>query len=120
VQAIELCAVLGVLVVPGGLQLAVPGVLALPVFSLIPGVFGPYVPLALPKARGQQAIANAVLLASSTMLLAVLVNATLAASRRGRLVPLYVGELAVLLVVDACLRAVVRRRSSTSRRPPVS
>jgi hypothetical protein len=101
-------------------MLAVPGVLALPVFSLIPGLFGPYVPLALPKARGQQAIANAVLLAASTGLLGVLVNATLAASRRGQLMSLCVGELIVLLVVDQCLRLVVRRRNSTIRRAPVS
>jgi hypothetical protein len=118
--AIALSGLLAALVVPGGLVLAVPGVLAVPVFSLIPGVFGPYVPLALPKARGQQAIANAVLLAASTGLLAVLVNATLAASRAGRLASLYADEVVVLVLVDACLRVVVRRRSSTSRRPPVS
>jgi hypothetical protein len=120
VPAIALSGLLAALIVPGGLVLAVPGLLALPVFSLIPGLFGPYVPLALPKARGQQAIANAVLLAASTGLLGVLVNATLAASRRGRLAALFVGELAVLLVVDAGLRVVVRRRSSTTRRAPVT
>ena len=120
VPAIALSAFLAMLVVPGGLVLAVPGVMALPVFSLIPGLFGPYVPLALPKARGQQAIANAVLLAASTGLLGILVNATLAASRSGKLASLYVGELLVLLAVDQCLRVVVRRRNSTSRRLPVS
>jgi hypothetical protein len=118
--AIVLSGLLAFLVVPGGLMLAVPGVLAFPLFSLIPGLFGPYVPLALPKARGQQAIANAVLLAASTGLLGVLVNATLAASRRGTLVSLYVGELVVLLVVDRCLRFIVHQRSSTTRRPPVT
>ncbi len=118
--AIALSAFLAILVVPGGLVLAVPGVMALPVFSLIPGLFGPYVPLALPKARGQQAIANAVLLAASTGLLGVLVNATLAASRRGTLTSLYVGELVVLVVVDLAMRFVVRRRSSTIRRAPVT
>lgn len=120
VPAVALSVVLAMLVVPGGLALAVPGVMALPVLSLIPGLFGPYVPLALPKARGQQAIANAVLLATSTGLLVVLVHATLAASRRGALGAFYVHELVVLLAIDACLRLVVRRRSSTSRRPPVT
>jgi hypothetical protein len=101
-------------IVPAGLVLAVPGILALPVFSLIPGLFGPYVPLARPKARGQQAVANAVLLATSTGLLAVLVNATLAASRRGRFLPLFVGELLVLLAIDRLLRLVIARRGLTS------
>lgn len=107
---------LALMIVPGGLVLAVPGILALPVFSLIPGLFGPYVPLALPKARGQQAIANTVLLAVSTGLLAILVTTTLAASRRGRLLELYVGELLVLLALDRLIRLVIARRGLTSRR----
>jgi hypothetical protein len=118
--AIGFSFLLALMIVPAGLMLAVPGVLAIPVFTLIPGLFGPYVPLALPKARGQQAIANAVLLAASTGLLGVLVNATLAASRRGKFASLYIGELIVLLGVDRLLRFVVRRRSSTSRRAPVT
>jgi hypothetical protein len=72
--------------------------------------------LALPKARGQQAIANTVLLAVSTGLLAILVQATLAASRRGQILELYVGELVVLLALDRAMRLVIARRGLTSRR----
>jgi hypothetical protein len=118
--ALGFAAVLAALIVPGGLPLAVPGILALPVFTLIPGLFGPYVPLALPKARGQQAIANAVLLAVSTGFLGVIVQLTLAASRRGQLTELYVGELVVLLGVDRVLRFVVARRGLTTPRPSPS
>jgi hypothetical protein len=114
--AFVLALALALAIVPGGIVLAVPGVLALPVFSLIPGLFGPYVPLALPKARGQQAIANTVLLAVSTGLLAILVQATLAASRRGQILELYVGELVVLLALDRAMRLVIARRGLTSRR----
>jgi len=105
---------LALLITPGGLPLAVPGVLAIPVFTLIPGLFGPYVPLALPKARGQQAIANAVLLAASTGFLAVIVQTTLAASRRGQLIPFYAGELIVLVGVNRVLRFFVARRGLTT------
>jgi len=112
--ALALAIGLGLAVVPGGLVLAVPGILALPVFSLIPGVFGPYVPLILPKARGQQAIANAVLLASSTGLLSILVQATLAASRRGALPELYAGAVIVLAGIDRGLRAIIARRGLTT------
>ena len=101
---------------PGGLPIAVPGVLALPVFTLIPGLFGPYVPLARPKVRGSQAIANAVLLAVSTGLLCVLVPLTLMAARRGRLVALCLGQLVVLLGVDRAIRVVIARRGLTTRR----
>jgi hypothetical protein len=99
---------------PRGLVLAVPGILALPVLSLIPGLFGPYLPLARPKGRGQQAVANAVLLATSTGLLAVLVQATLLASRRGAITSLYIGEVIVILGVDRGLRFVIGRRGLTT------
>lgn len=112
--AFGLAIAIALVVVPRGLVLAVPGVLALPVFSLIPGLFGAYVPLALPKGRGRQAIANAVLLAASTGLLGVLVHMTLLASRQSQLVALYIGELVVLLGVDRLLRYVVTRRSLTT------
>jgi hypothetical protein len=102
------------MIVPGGLRLAIPGILALPVFSLIPGVFGAYVPLVLPKARGQQAIANAVLLASSTAMLSILVQATLAASRRNALPALYAGTVIVLAGIDRTLRAIIARRGLTT------
>lgn len=98
----------------GGLVLAVPGIMALPVLSLIPGLFGPYVPLARPKGRGQQAIANAVLLATSTGLLGVLVQATLHASRRNAIASLYIGEVVVMLGVDRMLRYFVSRRGLTT------
>ena len=112
--AIAVSFALAAAIVPGGLRLAVPGIMALPLFPLIPGLFGPYVPLARPKGRGQQAVANAVLLAASTGLLGVLVQATLHASRRGRLVDLYIGELIVILGVDRVLRFIIARRGLTT------
>jgi len=115
--AIGLATALALVVMPRGLVLAVPGMLALPVFSLIPGLFGPYVPLAMPKGRGRQAVANAVLLAASTGLLSVLVQATLLASRQNRLTSLYIGELIVLLGIDRLMRYVVTRRSLTTPGP---
>ena len=90
------------------------GILALPVFSLIPGVFGKYVPLVLPKARGQQAIANAVLLASSTTMLSILVQATLAASRRNALPALYAGTVVALAGIDRTLRVIISRQGLTT------
>ena len=116
--AMIVAVLLAVVVVPGGVVLAVPGVLAFPVLTLIPGLFGPYVPLARPKGRGQQAVANAVLLAASTGLLGVLVQATLAASRHGRIPELYAGELVVLLGIDRTLRLVIARRGLTSPGTP--
>jgi hypothetical protein len=107
---------LGLAVVPGGLALAVPGILAMPVFSLIPGLFGPYVPLALAKARGQQAVSNAILLATSTGLLSVLVKATLAASRRNALLELYVGSFVALIGFDRVMRVVITHWGLTTRK----
>lgn len=118
--ALGFAAVLAALIVPSGLALAIPGVLALPVFTLIPGLFGPYVPLARSKARGQQAIANAVLLGVSTGFLGVIVQLALAASRRGQLLELYAGELVVLLVVDRVLRFIIARRGLTTPGPSPS
>jgi hypothetical protein len=114
--ALALATAIAAVIVPGGLVLAVPGIMALPVLTLVPGLFGPYLPLARPKARGQQAIANGVLLAVSTGLLGVLVQATLHASRRGRLPSLYIGEVVVLLGVDRALRWIVTRRGLTTPR----
>ena len=112
--ALAFAILLTLLIVPGGLRLAIPGILALPVFSLIPGVFGVYVPLVLPKARGQQAIANAVLLASSTIMLSILVQATLAASRRNALPALYAGTVVVLAGIDRTLRVIIARQGLTT------
>jgi hypothetical protein len=114
VPGLALAVALAAISQPSGLVLAVPGILALPVLSLIPGLFGPYVPLARPKGRGQQAVANAVLLATSTGLLAVLVQATLLASRRGAITSLYIGEVIVILGVDRGLRFVIGRRGLTT------
>jgi hypothetical protein len=113
--AIALSLVLALAIVPGGVVLALPGVFALPVLALVPGLFGPYVPLSLPKALGQQAVANGVLLASSTVLLTVLVHLTLAASRSEELGRLYAGAFVVSLAMGAVLRAVIARRGLTTR-----
>jgi hypothetical protein len=113
--AVATAVLLALAITPGGIVLAVPGILAMPVFSLIPGLFGPYVPLALPKARGQQAVANAILLATSTGLLSVLVKMTLAASRRGALVELYVGSLVALIGLDRVMRVVITHWGLTTR-----
>jgi hypothetical protein len=105
---------LAVAIVPSGVPLAVPGLIAFPTFTLLPGLFGVYVPLSRPKARGQQASANAVLLTVSTLVLAILVAETLRASRTGRLLPFCLEELAVVIAADRILRAVIARRSLTS------
>jgi ABC-2 type transport system permease protein len=115
-RAMVVALALAVAIVPAGVPLAVPGLIAFPTFTLLPGLFGVYVPLAIPKARGQQATGNVVLLTASTVLLAVLVDATLRASRAGRLGTLYLGEIGVMLVADRALRRLIARRSLTTSR----
>ncbi|MGH7896204.1 MAG: hypothetical protein ACREQL_16180, partial [Candidatus Binatia bacterium] len=112
--ALVIALALAMAVVPSGVPLAIPGVIALPIFTLLPALFGPYVPLARPKARGQQAAANAVLLTASTATLALLVAETLRASRAGRLLEFCVGEAVVVAVVDRVLRRAIARRGLTS------
>jgi len=106
--------VLAGLIVPDGLPLALPGVIALPLFALLPGLFGGYVPLSRPKARGQQASANAILLIVSTLVLAILVAETLRASRTGRLPLFCAGEALIVLTIDRGLRRWIRWRGLTS------
>jgi hypothetical protein len=96
--------------------LALPGILALPAFALLPGLFGVYVPLSRPKARGQQAGANAVLLIVSTLVLGVLVSETLRASRLGRLPLFCAGEALLVVTIDRVLRRVIAWRGLTTSR----
>jgi hypothetical protein len=59
--AIFIAAILIVYLAPGGSQgllLALPGVVAIPVVSLMPGLMEEYLPLSRPAARGEQSSRN--------------------------------------------------------------
>jgi len=101
---------LSTVLVPSGLALAFVGLLALPLFSLLPGLFGDYLPLALPPLRGHQTRRNAGLMLLSTVALLALVTLAWLAWRSGRLPHLLVAEGVVLAVTQRLLtRAIVRR-----------
>ena len=63
--AIFIATILIVYLAPGGIQgllLALPGVLAIPVVSLMPGLLEEYLPLSRPAARGEQSSRNMTLM----------------------------------------------------------
>ena len=63
--AISIATILIVYLAPGGIQgllLALPGVLAIPVVSLMPGLLEEYLPLSRPAARGEQSSRNMTLM----------------------------------------------------------
>jgi len=105
-----LAVALSALIVPAGLSLAIPGLIALPTFSLLPGLFGDYLPLSIPPTRGQQAGANLLLMTISTTALVVLLSTSWIASRTGRLPELLVVETAIVAAVHWGLRAWIAAR----------
>src|SRR5882724_7663404 len=65
VPAVFIATILIVYLAPGGIQgllLALPGVLAIPVVSLMPGLLEEYLPLSRPAARGEQSSRNMTLM----------------------------------------------------------
>ena len=93
-----------------GLWLAVPGLIAIPTISLLPGWMDEYLPLSRPPAQGEQSSRNmGLLFVTMIVMLAVVVGSYLAWSA-GLLWVLVIVELAVVTLVHRAFGRVIRNR----------
>jgi hypothetical protein len=75
--ALALSGLLIAVLAPGGLlglQLALPGLIAIPVFTLAPGVIEDYLPLSRPASRGEQSARNLGLTFTSMFLMGIVMG----------------------------------------------
>jgi hypothetical protein len=75
--ALAMSSLLIAVLAPGGLlglQLALPGLIAIPVFSLAPGVIEDYLPLSRPASRGEQSSRNLGLTFTSMFLMGIVMG----------------------------------------------
>jgi hypothetical protein len=99
---------------PGQLWLALPALLAMPTFSLLPGLTGEYLPLSAASRTGQRT-------AQTAIMFLVMVPAGLLgflsflAQKAGLLWVLLAGELVAMIVLHTLLLKIVARRSRSSR-----
>ncbi len=92
------------------LPLALPSLLALPVLTLLPGVFRNYVPLSLPPQTGRQSLSNVLIGMATTLAGGLLIGASVAASQLGLLPHLLAGEvLFVVLAATLLARRIASR-----------
>jgi hypothetical protein len=97
----------------GGLENLVPGVpmvLAIPTISLLPGLTGSYAPLSSPVVHGEIGSQTVVLMFGGMILMGVLGVVGFFASRANVVVPVAVGELAVLGLVHVAASKAIRSR----------
>jgi hypothetical protein len=100
---------------PGQLWLALPALLAMPTFSLLPGLTGEYLPLSAAARTGQRSMQFAITFA--VMIPAGLLGGlAYLAQKEGLLWLLLAVELAGMIALHALLRRVVARRSMISPR----
>ncbi len=93
-----------------GLQLAVPGMIALPVISLFPGLTEDYLPLSRPAARGEQSSRNMGLMLMSMIAMAIVLGAAYLARAFEVLWYMVAIELVVVVLVYYLMNRVIRKR----------
>lgn len=92
------------------LQLALPGLIAIPTLSLLPGLMQTYLPLSRPAVRGEQSSRNMGLMFGAMLSMAAVVGGAWAAWSLGYLWLLIVAELLVVSVLHRALRKTIERR----------
>jgi len=92
------------------LPIAVPSLLALPLFSLLPAALRDYVPLSEPPTTGRQSTANVVIGIGITLAGAVTLAVSWAVRSVGYLPHLIAAELVILAVAYRALAARIRNR----------
>jgi hypothetical protein len=93
-----------------GLQLAVPGLIALPVLSLFPGLTNDYLPLSRPAVRGDQSSRNIGLMFVSMVAMAILLATAYIAWTFDVLWYLIAVEFVVVILIYYVLKGMIRNR----------
>jgi ABC-2 type transport system permease protein len=102
-----------VFAIPGGradMIAGIPMLLLIPTVSLLPGLVDSYVPLSKPVVHGEVAGRTAVLMFFGMLLTGVLGVVGFLASRADAIIPVVVGELAVLGLVHVAASKAIRSR----------
>jgi hypothetical protein len=108
--AVAVALALSTALAPQGIGLAAAGLIALPTFTLLPGLFGDYLPLGLPPLRGRQTRRNAALMLVSTAALLALIAVSGIAWHAGRLPLLLAIETVALVAAHRALGGAIARR----------
>jgi hypothetical protein len=94
-----------------GLQLALPGLLVIPVLSLAPGLIEDYLPLSRPAARGEQSSRNIGLMLVSMVAMTIVLAAAYIASQFEVFWYLMLGELFIVIAVYYSMNRIITQRS---------
>jgi hypothetical protein len=94
-----------------GLQLALPGLLVIPVLSLAPGLIEDYLPLSRPAARGEQSSRNIGLMLVSMVAMTIVLAAAYIASQFEVFWYLMVGELFIVIALYYLMNRIITQRS---------
>ena len=108
-----LAAILIAYLAPGGRQgfvLALPGLVAIPVLSLIPAVMEEYLPLSRPAARGDQSSRNMMLMFLTMLAMAGVLAVSFAAWTFGVIWYVLAGELVIAVLLYRILDRTIRHR----------
>jgi ABC-2 type transport system permease protein len=110
-----LCVAAGMiaLLLPGGhtgIVLAIPGLVALPVISLLPACVGSYLPLSRPPQVGSQASKNVTVMFGAMLTMGILAGASYAAWKMKVLWVLLVIEIPIVAVIYRALVRYIKRR----------
>jgi len=113
VPALCIAAILIGYVTPGGWQgfiLALPGVMAIPVMSLVPALMHEYLPLSRPATRGEQSSRNISLMFLTMFAMGGVLAVSFAAWTFGVIWYLLAGELVVTVLLHRFLNRVIKNR----------
>jgi hypothetical protein len=113
------CAALVTLVLRSGtpldsLSMALPIAIVLPTLSLVPGMFGDYVPLSMAPRRGRQSSQNIGVILATMAFTGMMFGVAYAANRLGFLWVLVGVELVATLFVHRWISGIIRRRRMRS------
>jgi hypothetical protein len=93
------------------LQLALPGLLVIPVLSLAPGLIEDYLPLSRPAARGEQSSRNIGLMLVSMVAMTIVLAAAYLASQFEVFWYLVGGELFIVIALYYLMNRIITQRS---------
>jgi hypothetical protein len=93
-----------------GLQLALPGMIAIPVMSLFPGLTEDYLPLSRPAARGEQSSRNMGLMLMSMIAMTIVLGAAYIARALEVLWYMIAVEFVVVVLVYYLMNRAIRKR----------
>jgi hypothetical protein len=93
-----------------GLQLAVPGMIAIPVMTLLPGLIEDYLPLSRPAVRGDQSSRNIGVMFMSAIAMTIVLGAAYIASILEVLWYMIAIEFVAVVLIYYLMNRAIRKR----------